>query len=61
MSTIAASQSCVWLMAVGGNPKFSLFGFVYASSCVVLELSEWHNEITNKLAETYDKEFYKHQ
>ena len=42
MSTIAASHSCVWLMAVGGNA--SRRGGIYASSCVFLELSEWNNE-----------------
>ena len=51
MSTIAASHSCAWMMAVGGSTSF----FDFASSCVLLELSEWQNEITNKLAETWDK------
>ena len=40
MSTIAASNSCVWLMAVGGKPARNDF----ASTCVFLELSEWLNE-----------------
>ena len=51
MSIIAASNSCVWLMAVGGEPaKYDL-----ASSCIFLELSEWLNEKAKKQAETCDK------
>ena len=61
ISTIAASHSCMWLMAVGGRGNISFIGANYASSCVLLELSEWHNEITNTQAETCDKQFYKHQ
>ena len=41
MSTIAASHYCVWLMAVGGSASTIIDD--YASSCVFLELSEWHN------------------
>ena len=43
MSTIAASQACVWLMAVGGGTKWN---GPLASSCVFLELGEGHNELT---------------
>ena len=53
MNTIAVSQSCVWLMAVGGI--YSAYKNDFASSCLLLELSEWQNEITNKQAETCDK------
>ena len=55
MTTIAASHSCVWLMAVGGNVN----SVEMASSCVLLELSEWHNEKIYKQKDREDKELYK--
>ena len=36
LNTIAVSQSCLWLMAVGGEKHYEEF----ASSCVLLKLSE---------------------
>ena len=50
MSTIAASHSCVWLMTVGGTNAFPQM----VSSCVFLELSEWHNEITDQETDRVD-------
>ena len=44
MSTIAASNSFAWPMAVKGQNEWQQM----ASSCMLLELSEWHDEKTNK-------------
>ena len=57
MSTIAASHSCVWLMMVGGKMGWGNF----ATRCVLLELSEWHSEITNKQTARDDKQVHKYK
>ena len=41
LNAITSSESCVWLLAVGGYKAF----FDMASNCVFLELSELLNEI----------------
>ena len=44
MHTIAVSPSFVWVMIVGGETT----SFQYASSCALLELSEWHYHANNR-------------
>ena len=57
MDTISSSHSCVWLMSVGGKISFGQM----SSTCVFLELSEWHSCIMNEGIERHNMQLCKNK